>query len=881
MNRLFFTLCFVALSALLGGSAGCSRQHYRMKADHEVYSVLKQGNNDTRWKVENPKITPDAASRMYDPYHPDREPMPSDDPAAHRKMHSVAGMKGSTRWHENGDTTHTENPRWRQYLLVNDKGEVPLDKDKAVELGRLHSPEYQTTLENLYLAAMNVSQEQYRYDVQFFGNGFLNYGVSGGNAPSLRNDVSLRAQRALASGGNWAVELANSITWTLNGQGDWRSNSSVLNVGVVQPLLRGASRKVVLENLTQAERNFLMELRRTVLFQQGHYTRVVTGTAPRNTGVSGAGGGFYRLLANQISIQNQRQNTLILAGNLDRFSEMFDAGQLDNSYQVEQTRQSLLSSQSNLLGQINSYQSSVETYISSLGLPPDLKVEISDPLLELFQFTSPSLSALMEDFSEFRPRIRRRDQPLHENFREEIKNVIRRTQGETVILEQDLETLQKRMPERRANLKNLEMRLAERIAEGERVAPEIYDSGIFENRIAKLITLDIPQNRNRLRATFVLLDLIADSEEQELRAMIHNNSFDAAARDALRVLGLYAADGSEADAELEEQEREIEAMIEQLHTLQDTLGLETPQEPLREAQRIIAELRQRDLYRDWILRIFSVFQNELVTLSMMQTRTRIDTMTLVPISITPEEAFQVAAEHRLDWMNRKAQLVDTWRRIDIAADRLKGVFDVRLNGSLGAIDNRGVRFDSDTGSLDVRFEWDSPLTRYNEMMAYRRSQIDYQRARRDYYTYVDSIQSDLRNTLRDVQMSQINFEINRNAILTGTIRVDLMQIQMDRPPQRGTRIDTNTSQQLIDALDALTRSQNDMLNTWVTYQTQRMLLDLYMGTMTLDEQGRWIEPGVMGSATAFSPEWAPTLPAPPTPPMLPLEAPRLSRRYVE
>jgi len=517
MNRFFCFLCLFALSAVCGGNAGCSRQHYRTKADHEIYSVLRQGNNDPRWKVNDYRITPDTASRMFDPLHPDREPMPCDDPAAHKKMHCVDGMRGSTHWHDNGNTQHVENPHWRQYLLVNEKGEVPLDKDKAVELARLHSPEYQNTLENLYLAAMKVSQERFGYDVQFFGGDSVLYKNVGsartGSGATWNQNANIGAKRAMATGGTWVVDLANSITWTLTGQGSWRAES-LLNVGVTQPLLRGASRKVVLEKLTQTERDFLAELRKMVLFQQGHYTRIVTGTAPQNVGVSfKGGGGFYRLLANQIQIQNQRQNIIGLEENLDRFVEMFAAGQVSDVYQVEETRQSLLMAQSRLLEQTNRYQASIESYISSLGLPPDLKVSINDPLLEQFQFTSPSLTVLMEDIADVLAMIRKKDRPLPEKFRDEIRNVVRRAEGEIAILEQDLAALKKSMPERRKSLKSLEAFLVGRIKEGERVSPIIYDPNIFENRVAKLKGADIPKNLSRLRATFTLIDLIVHTEE--------------------------------------------------------------------------------------------------------------------------------------------------------------------------------------------------------------------------------------------------------------------------------------------------------------------------------------------------------------------------------
>ncbi|MDR0326949.1 MAG: hypothetical protein LBI05_01495, partial [Planctomycetaceae bacterium] len=424
-------------------------------------------------------------------------------------------------------------------------------------------------------------------------------------------------------------------------------------------------------------------------------------------------------------------------------------------------------------------------------------------------------------------------------------------------------------------------RLAERIKQGERVDHEIYDTDTFEERIAKLQTKDVPENLSRLHALFVLLDLITHSEEQELRAMIHHRSFDEPVQEALKLLNVPAlmkVDEDESDApadpDLAAQQREREELLKLLSNTFDTEKSKTSQR--EEARKVIDELRKKDGYRDWVRRVFAAFQYELMTLSLTQTRARLDAMTLPPISITQEEAFRTASENRLDWMNRKAQLVDTWRQMDVAADKLKGVFDIKLNGKLGNIDKRGVRFDSDTGSLDVQFEWDTPLNRYNEMMTYRASQIDYQRARRNYYTYVDSVQSVLRNTLRDVQMSQINFEIRRNEVFAGTTRVDVMQLRMDQPPQRGAKIDTNTAEQLISALNGLTASQNNFLETWVTYQTRRMLLDLYMGTMSLDEQGRWIEPTTMGTQTSGSP-----VVVTPTLPMPTLETPKRNRRYVE
>ena len=924
MSRLFCFLCLVAIAAVLGSSAGCSRQHYRMKADREVYSILRQGNNDPRWQIDDYRIAPNPESRMFVPFHPDREPMPFDDPAAHQKMHRVAGMKGSRHWYEHGRTQTLENPKWQQFLLLNEKGEVPLDRDKAIELARLHSPEYQAALENLYLTAMAVSRQRFRYDVQFFGGDSLSYttGARSGSAdsrgsPRLRNETTIGADRALATGGTWVVDLANTVTWTLTGQGAW-SATSLINAGLTQPLLRGASRKVVLESLTQAERDFLVAVRQMVLFQQGHYTRIVSGASPMNTGApSGASranvpslsGGFYGLLAEQIRIQNQRQNIIGMGENLSRFMEMFDANQVSDVTQIEETRQNLFSAQSRLMTQINRYQGNIETYIRSLGLPPELadSVNISDPLLEQFQLTSPGLTVLMEDVADLLAIIRKKDEPLSGDFRARTRDVVRRAGGEIIILGQDLDILQRSMPERIRSLKSLENTLAKRIESGERIEidPRIYSTDVFEERITKLRTKDIQRNLSRLQAIFTLLGLFASTEEQELREMIQNYTsenpvfdqlmFDQPALDALHALNIRlnvneSDDSIEAD--LLRRQQELEKLTDQLNAMRATLNLnETSDGSLRESQRleariearrIIAELEQKDEYRIWIRRVFSAFQNELVLLSLMQTRTRLDSMTLMPVAATADEAFRSASEHRLDWMNRKSQLVDEWRKIDITADALKGVLDLSLNATTGTVDRRGVHFGRDNSEIRVGLNWTSPLNRYNQMMDYRENQIAYQNARRNYYLYVDSVHAELRNIVRNLQMSRINFEINRNAVLVGTVRVDVMQLRMEQPPQRGGIIDTNTAQLLINALNGLLGSQNDLLDTWVDYQTQRMLLDFGMGTMQLDDRGRWIDPGTIGSIAAPAPTPTHTPSVVPLPlPLDRIEAPRPNRRYVE
>jgi hypothetical protein len=55
----------------------------------------------------------------------------------------------------------------------------------------------------------------------------------------------------------------------------------------------------------------------------------------------------------------------------------------------------------------------------------------------------------------------------------------------------------------------------------------------------------------------------------------------------------------------------------------------------------------------------------------------------------------------------------------------------------------------------------------------------------------------------------------------------------------------------IQALDALLRAQDDFLSVWVTYEVLRCTLDFNLGTMELDADGMWIDPGPMGPEQGY------------------------------
>lgn len=230
------TLVVLALVASWAG--GCTRGRYYVQADREVSTLLAEKSCDPRWAVPATyTVRQDERSRFYDAYDQVFPPMPPDDPTAHRYMHCVDGKKGWPRWHANGDRTTLDNPDWRarlhEVVTLTSSGAVQLDLTAAVRLAYLNSLDWQDQLETLYLSALDVSTERFRFDVQFYGGNTTDYANRGplnprGPATTWTTDTNLRAQKYFATAGTVVVGILNSVVWQFAGP-DRYSNVSLVN----------------------------------------------------------------------------------------------------------------------------------------------------------------------------------------------------------------------------------------------------------------------------------------------------------------------------------------------------------------------------------------------------------------------------------------------------------------------------------------------------------------------------------------------------------------------------------------------------------------------------------------------------------------------------
>ncbi|HTI51220.1 MAG TPA: TolC family protein, partial [Planctomycetaceae bacterium] len=357
-------LC-LGLAALLSLCGGCSRKYWREQADDLAYDVIKKKEVDERWTLPRVDVMADPRSRFYDPFDPDFTPLPPDDPAAHEYMHWIYGMNGYKKWHEFGDLPAAENPDWLEPFGMSpevvaanySKSAIlpqieKLTLEEAVELSWIHSRDYQTQVENVYLMALALTFQRFQFDLQFVGltvgrpsaqvtmedvpgtADSVNLGRTGVGGLGTAGSVPFGAgvSQLFPSGAQFVAELANNTLWLFSGGGKSDSTASVFSYSLVQPLLANAGRRFVMEGLTLAERNMLYALRDLARYRMGFFTSTVAGggTAGLTSGVQNVAqplgalttpvsqGGYLGLLQQFQVIYNLEYNITQLKEQLDR-----------------------------------------------------------------------------------------------------------------------------------------------------------------------------------------------------------------------------------------------------------------------------------------------------------------------------------------------------------------------------------------------------------------------------------------------------------------------------------------------------------------------------------------------------------------------------------
>jgi hypothetical protein len=849
-------------------------------------------------------------------------------------MKRVDGKKHYPLWDVNGRTNTTESTDWWQMLPLDERGVLVLDTDTAVKLATIHSTQYQAEVETLFLSALDVSSERFLLDNQFYAGWQADYVAdgparrnAGGESRSALSSGPFQRtgrrpfswQRRFASGTDLIVGFANTMTWQLSGP-DTQTATTLLDFSLIQPLLRGGGRDVILERLTLSERILLQNVRAFERYKTGFYITVTAGRQAEagpsrrgglfggaglegfsglgggfgtvgnvqqravNTGFGGGGavpnvGGILGLIQNQLQIKNSEENINRLKDNLFRFEDDLRE-QLtkipptqstipNQELQVAQARQALVSAQAQLLASRSTYEATLDNFKITLGLPPYLCVEIRDPLLDQFNLISSNLIGRRNDIANSRDQIGQentqilnlsssekegvsgqsyRTIEMSQELKQRLEAIGKATesisQTHQAALSQDIPEVERDLERLRASIPNRQKQLA-RLRE------------IYETERDLICTLLPSNGLDDALFTTVGVEALPDLLTEELaklkeRSIGYGNQLRTLQSDLQRLMDdqpILAAANSDADRKPDSPQPDAQ---------------DPAKDPARsrfERVRDGAILQSQDL--------LAAMAEDALSLQVIQARARTESVVLPDVDISQHDAIEIARRNRLDWMNARTSMVDSWRAVEVVADDLESFLDVVFSGDMQNRSDNPLSLQGRTGRLRVGLQWDSPLTRLQERNRYRQVLIEYQQAKRAFYLYEDSVWQTLRSLLRNVRFSQYNFELQRYAVRVAAQQIlaneDLRQIN----ETLSQASDSNAARNSVSALNDLLQAQNTFLNVWVFHELQRRTLDQELGTIQVDAEGIWVDPGNI-TAERFLVEGQPLFnnegtPLPPTP----------------
>ena len=743
-----------------------------------------------------------------------------------------------------------------------------LKMDQAVELGLINSREYQNRREQLYLAALPVTTERFAFQPQAFGAAQVfreRFGKQAADGPVNRWRINSTAgiSQYFSTGALLLLSFANRTVYNLGS--DPSTSISTLSVDFIQPLLRGAGHAIALEPLTQAERNLLYAIRDYVKFQQEFYVFIAAGqpsfipgvqagvsaitsgsiTLPGRflpgspllpiplapVGVSpqlfpgdgtrliplnGAGStpqGFISAILEKAQLVNQFRNIQALRRYLDLF-RVYREGDLVDQPQVNQVELQLLNSIQSSLSQQYNYRISIDQFKQQLGLPMCVPLELDDePLRPMLQQT-------------------RRFEEVITDYDQVVRAALR------FAVPADVDKI-------RAGLRNLLTESA--FTRGTRASKRVLDrlddwakipagpGGRAPNPIDQKINI-LVKERNLLR----------DEREK--------------AREKEKA-GLSASKQSR----LDELELDIEA-----GSLERALRI-YERRPWNAVKDEGAKGQMRNQMFIVVYRLFLGLLENIVPERLDGVRKlwpALPALCVGGVDLLNDEDDKVfaaisraALENRLDLMNNRAQLVDSWRKIKVAANALLGVVNVEYHYDVST--PAGVRQPLNFGGTRSRSQFilnsELPLVRVQQRNDYRAAIITYQQQRRQLQLAEDNILFSVRLDLRQLRAAATSYhKVQKRQIELAYTQVD-QSLQAFSQPQiptgpaapvgsvgppttgSGTRDPAAATQQLLSAQNSLLGAQNGLYNTWVNYVTTRMSLYRDLGLMPLDPRGVWID----------------------------------------
>jgi outer membrane protein TolC len=263
----------------------------------------------------------------------------------------------------------------RQKLL---QGHAPvqLGLAQALDVAAENSRDFQRQKETLYLAALSLTRSQHDFAWRFgLGGDAAVDGQSDTSADASLSD-NLSAQAAGTAGTRVVASFVNTFLRSVIHGGSF-DGSSILNLTLTQPLLRGAGRRIAREPLTQAERNVIYAVRDFERFRADFAVQVTSD--------------YWNVVRQAADLVNVEANYKSLVTSREQIEELFNAGRRTVT-DFGRAKQSEYSADAQRVSAKNRLQAALDRFKLTLGLPITASVEL-DPA-ELEKLTAQGVTAL-------------------------------------------------------------------------------------------------------------------------------------------------------------------------------------------------------------------------------------------------------------------------------------------------------------------------------------------------------------------------------------------------------------------------------------------------------------------------------------------------------
>jgi len=280
-----------------------------------------------------------------------------------------------------------------------ERGAHVLTLDAALDIAVHASRDYQSRKETLYLSAMSLTLTRHQFTPLFQADGSVNYGGDTvqavavginqltGQPEGISSDNVVEQQRIGGSGSinaSWLIRDVGRITTSLSADflrfvtGDPRAaTSSRLAATFTRPLIRNAGFKAEMENLTQAERQTLYDLRDFTRYRKDFAVQIATA--------------YYGVLGSRDTARNNYLNVEYSRKNAERSRALAQEGRITQS-DLGRLEQQVLSAESAWIISVSGYQQSLDNFKLQLGLPVAANLILDDHELAVLEIRDPKLS---------------------------------------------------------------------------------------------------------------------------------------------------------------------------------------------------------------------------------------------------------------------------------------------------------------------------------------------------------------------------------------------------------------------------------------------------------------------------------------------------------